>query len=375
VSGTRIQLVLSDDWELRGDGSGNMRTIQFETLRRTCEVYERHGLRGSFNVEVFQQIVHRRLQARHPELGRLADEWEEAVRDAYRRGHDIQLHLHPQWSDAHYADGRWRLAAPWSLAEYPRAAIEEMLGEAKATLEAVVRPVDAAYSPVAFRAGSWCIAPSPDALGVLADLGIVFDMSIVAGLYYDSVEVKLDFRSVDEPLLPYYPQMGDARRVAAAPQPIVCVPTHSFAPGKRNKALRGLLRRLPAPAALRSRFLAPSDVRIEEAGYQPDYSEHSRRNTEESVEPTLQVSDLAGIGYAQMREMLADARRRAAASDRPVVPLVLENHTKDLGWFEPLERFAALVERADDLEVITSRELADALAAGRIEPRTAGAAA
>lgn len=368
MSKPRIQLVLSDDWELRGDGSGNMRAIQFDTLRGLCEVYERHGLRGSFNVEVFQQIVHRRFQARHPELGRLADEWEEAVRDAYRRGHDIELHLHPQWSDAEYADGRWRVSGRWSLADYPRAAIEEMLGEAKATLEAVLRPLDEEFRPVAFRAGSWCIAPSPDALGALAELGIVFDMSIAAGLYYESAELTLDYRSVDEPFLPFYPAMDDARRVAPEPQPIVCVPTHSFVNGRRNQVMRALLRRIPAPSALRSRWLAPSDVRIEDAGYKADYSENTPRT---SGAPTRQVSDIGNIGFAQMREMLGDVRRRAAASGWPVVPIVLENHTKDLGYLEPLERFAAYVAEAGDIDVITSRELADALASGRFQPRVA----
>jgi hypothetical protein len=373
VTGTRVQLVLSDDWELRGDGSGNMRAIQFATLRRLCEVYERHGLRGSFNAEVFQQIVHRRLQAKHPELGELADEWEEAVRDAYRSGHDIQLHLHPQWSDASYADGRWRLGASWSLAEYPRAAVEEMLGAAKAELESVLRPVDPSYRCVAFRAGSWCIAPSDHALEVLAGLGIAFDMSIVDGAYYDSAEVKLDYRAVDEPFLPYWPDMRDARRVGAGPQPIVCVPTHSFDPGRANQALRALLRRAPAPGPVRARFLAPCDVRVEEAGYAPDYSEHSRQNPDSEPAPELQVSDLAALGFAQMREMLADIRRRAAATGWPVVPVVLENHTKDIGYFEPFERFARYVEQADDLEVMTSRELADALAAGAFPIRSAGA--
>src|SRR5947208_17107292 len=97
MNDARIHLLLSDDWELRGDGSGDMRVLQFATLRRLCDVYEEHGIRGSFNAEVFPQIAHRQAGEQHPELGELADEWEEAVRDAYRRGHDIKLHLQPQW--------------------------------------------------------------------------------------------------------------------------------------------------------------------------------------------------------------------------------------------------------------------------------------
>jgi hypothetical protein len=58
-----------------------------------------------------------------------------------------------------------------------------------------------------------------------------------------------------------------------------------------------------------------------------------------------------------------------------VVPVVLENHTKDIGYFEPFRRFARHVEQSDDLEVITSRELADALAAGTFPIRSAVAVA
>ena len=113
MSGARIQLLLSDDWELRGDGSGNMRAIQFATARRLCDVYEQHGLRGTFNVEVYQQLVHLRLRDEHPELGELSDEWERVVLEMLERGHDVQLHLHPQWSDASYDAGRWHLAGAW----------------------------------------------------------------------------------------------------------------------------------------------------------------------------------------------------------------------------------------------------------------------
>jgi hypothetical protein len=103
---TPVKLVLSDDWELRGDGSGNMRAIQFSTIRRLCDIYEAHGLRGSFNVEVFQQLVHLGLRDSNPELAALSQEWEEVVRETYQRGHDVQLHLHPQWSAATYSGGR-----------------------------------------------------------------------------------------------------------------------------------------------------------------------------------------------------------------------------------------------------------------------------
>jgi hypothetical protein len=376
MSATRVHLLLSDDWELRGDGSGNMEALQFQTLRRLCDVYEGEGIRGCFNAEVLQQLVHRRLGAGEPALAALAEEWEAVVREAHGRGHDVQLHLHPQWSAAARRDGHWELSAPWSLAEYPRAAVEEMLRAGKEYLEGLLRDADPAYECVSFRAGSWCIAPSDSALEVLASLGIVFDMSIAAGLYYDSAEVRLDLREVDEPFRPYYPVMSDARRVSERPQPIVCIPTHTHVPRRANRLARALVRRwtrLPSspPSVLASRHLAPSDVTIPGAGHRRDYSRVSRAPRDPVDRGALIVTDLVNLSYAQMRDALDDIRRRADASPSPL-PVILENHTKDIGDFRPLRRFARLLARTPDVEVVTAREIADGIRRGEYSIRTAG---
>lgn len=65
---TRIDLVLTDDWELRGDGSGHMPTLQFDAMNRLMTIDERHGLRATFTVEVLQQLRHLEEGARHPAL-------------------------------------------------------------------------------------------------------------------------------------------------------------------------------------------------------------------------------------------------------------------------------------------------------------------
>src|SRR5215471_921507 len=86
-----IDLILADDWELRGDGSGDIRTIQFANLRTLTHLYEDVGLRGSFNPEVMQQLYHLRFAGQHPELLEVAHEWAELVRTIYQRGHDVSF--------------------------------------------------------------------------------------------------------------------------------------------------------------------------------------------------------------------------------------------------------------------------------------------
>lgn len=372
-----VQLVLADDWELRGDGSGNARAIQFETMRRLRDVYERHGIRGSFNAEVMQQLTHRRLASEHPELAEIADAWERSVREAYSAGHDVQLHLHPQWSDAHYSEGRWDLRGPWSILDYPRPEIDAMLVEGRRYLEELLRPLDPAYRCVSFRSGSWTLAPSPDMLPALAHAGIVFDMSIAEGLHYETEHIRLDYRTIDEPFLPYYPRMDDARRMASEVQPIVCVPTHTFPRRLAPRLARALARRargwrLPGATRLGAHHLAASDTPIADGGYVSDYRSQTWSNSREAAPMDRLVSDLASLSGAQMRDMLRDIRTRARRSGWETVPVILENHTKDVGDFSPFERFASEVEAAKDVEVITLSELADNLSSGCYPVKTAG---
>ena len=75
-----IHLALTHDWELRGDGSGDIEEIQFAPMRRLLEIYKNSGARTTFMPDVLQQIRFRSLTDQRPELKALADSWEEHVR-------------------------------------------------------------------------------------------------------------------------------------------------------------------------------------------------------------------------------------------------------------------------------------------------------
>ena len=167
-----IYLALTHDWELRGDGSGDIEEIQFAPMRRLLEIYEKFGARTTFLPDVMQQVTFRNLESAHPELKPLADAWDEHALAAFRQGHDIQLHLHSQWSDAKYEGGRWSLRGEWSLLKYAREQTMRMLGESKSYLEDLLQPVQRDYRCVAFRASALALAPSGNLLSTLLDLGI-----------------------------------------------------------------------------------------------------------------------------------------------------------------------------------------------------------
>ena len=374
-----IHLAFVDDWELSGDGSGDPHELQFAPMRRLVEIYNAHGIRGSFNAEVLQQLTFRQFQDQHPELKGLADEWDDSVRETFRQGHDIQLHIHPQWTSAEYQDGKWKLTGDWSILNYTAEQARALIARGTEYLETLLRPIDPDYECVSFRSGSWCIAPSPFVLNLLAEFGIVFDMSIVGGLRYDTRRIKLDYSNCEEDFLPYYPTMTDARRVSSKREPIVCVPTNYFY-GARLTTLQHHAR--SAAAKIKQKVGpqsgATAGVRsVETYGHEWAQAAHAstlRRVYDKGIVPYVKgrylISDLAQLDYPLMKEMLKSIRRRARASGLTDVPIILENHTKDLRDFSHIDRFVSDVAKAPDIRCVTLTEIAHELQSGDFRIKT-----
>ena len=368
-----LSLVLVDDWELRGDGSGDMRRIQFDAMRRLNRIYENHGLRGSYNAEIMQQLHHLRFGERHAELKELAQEWEESVLETYTRGHDVQLHVHSQWSEANYEDGRWKLKGDWAIINHPRAEMVRMISGAREYLENLIRRVDPEYRCISFRAGAWAIAPNEHILPVLAEQGIVFDMSICGGIKYDNTVVKLDYTNCEETFLPFYPHAADARRVGNAETGIMCVPTFSFRPS-RATMLKGDVKHIHK--RLHSRLSKPKSTSAEQAQPRPDGTSYTVWQddtgkvaklwelSKDRLLPEIRVSDLSHLNFDLLKNMVSAMRGIARGRNLASVPVILENHSKNISNFDDIQRFAEYVSEQADLEVITLTELAQRLEAG-----------
>ena len=365
-----IYLALTHDWELRGDGSGDPEEIQFAPLRRLLEIYEKFGARTTFLPDVLQQISFRGFEDENQGLKAPADAWDEYLREAYRKGHDVQLHLHSQWSKASYENGQWKLSGAWSLLKYDAEPARTMLSQTKSYLENLLLTVDGDYRCIAFRASALALAPSRALLSTLAALGIQIDVSVAGGFFLNNETLQLDYRNCEETFLPYYPKMDDARKVSSKVEPIVCIPLNHFYGSRRavtrqnlalaRKRLTGPARQLTGPQTSRAQLDTDS------AGLARVY--------EKLIRPAIKrkyfVSDTGRLDYPLMREMLASIRQRARATGWTDVPVVLTNHPKDIRDWDGLERFIGDLSAAADVKFVTLREVAEKLKSGEFRVKT-----
>src|SRR5574344_259372 len=85
---------------------------------------------------------------------------ENQLRDIVRRGHRIELHLHPYWIDAKYnGDGTWNFEDfhHYSLSTFSEEDILKMFTEGAQYLNSVGSQIIPKYKVCAFRAGGWAI--------------------------------------------------------------------------------------------------------------------------------------------------------------------------------------------------------------------------
>jgi hypothetical protein len=370
----RIQLALTDDWELRGNGSGDIEQIQFRAMRELLDLYDSHSVKSTFNAEVMQQLTFRKLQNTHPQLKPLADAWDEHVRLAYTRGHDIQLHIHPQWSKVTFENNRWVLSGDWSLLNYDAGDSYAMLSESKAYLEELLKPLDANYRCVSFRSGSSAIAPSPFVLRQLADLGIVFDMSLIEGLRVNTRNLKLDYTRCDEGFLPFYPQLQDARKMSTKIEPIVCVPIFSFDLSRR-RCVAEVLTKVRTKAFSRNSHNHAADSYAAQEWDDVGRSSLPAKIYDKVIQPCLNgkhiVADIGRLEFPSLREMLKAIRQAAHKSQQSEVWVVLTNHSKYISDFSHIDRFLREARKHDDIRFVTLNTIAEQIRAGRIKIKTA----
>ena len=185
-------LILTVDYELFGNGSGCPLKCVVAPTERILSIAERFSAPVTLFVEALEYMA----MEREPATCAQAEAVKEHVQSALKRGHDVQLHLHPQWVNASYSDeGRWVVdVRRWRLGDLEAGEIQRLLASSKAWLETLARAIRSDYVCNAFRAGAWCIQPSRAVLEALKVLGFRLDSTVAPGLRNAALGDWYDFR-------------------------------------------------------------------------------------------------------------------------------------------------------------------------------------
>jgi hypothetical protein len=149
-----LHIIITLDYEIFGNGEGDVRKHMVEPTEKILEICDRYNVPITIMFEVLEYLKFKEFD--HELVERLgyspATIIEEQLQDAVKRGHDVQLHIHPQWWEASYDGNRWHLPNPRKkIIEFSDTVINQIIKRGKNELINIVNDVNSNFSCIALR--------------------------------------------------------------------------------------------------------------------------------------------------------------------------------------------------------------------------------
>jgi len=254
-----MNLILTFDYELFGDGSGNVFTHIIEPTNQILQLCSKHNIKITIFFEVLEYIKLKEEWDKGNTMG-YTDNPIEAIENQIQQaalvGHDIQLHIHPQWYNAKYENGKWHLNVNnWRLGDFKgenNYNVKELISDCKTALEDLIKPVNPHYKCIGLRAGGYNIMLSDEVHVAMVDLDMKYDSSVYPGGYETGNLSKYDYRNVSLELSHWWADANDIRKISDKGKEILEIPIFAL-PVARWK-------RILTPSKIKSLLLRKNNV-------------------------------------------------------------------------------------------------------------------
>lgn len=340
------KIVVTTDHEIFGNGTGDVRQHVIEPTERMCRIGEKYGVPVTifFEVEEFLSFREHATELKKVWGYDGAAEMEQQARELSERGHDIQLHIHPQWYEATRTGGEWQLQMENLTVDSLFAHGDEAvsyLAKRKAELEYI-----SGKAVTCYRAGGFAAQPGQMLLRGLKENGFVLDSSVVKGLKRTK-PCPLDFDNaprgrmwkIFDDVIREDPEGG-----------LWEVPIHSVMKRRYNQL---------TPERLIAKFSgnvpkAQQKAMVEQLGI----GKNPVKIAKFLVQRVPIKMDYHNLTPKALRRMIHEAP--APRAGEPDV-LVLIGHSKEHVDDAKFERFCQMVDAEPDVEAVTMNDVAEML--------------
>jgi hypothetical protein len=340
-----FHLIITLDYELPATSDGDVRRHMIKPTANLLDTCQEHDAKLTVLAEVgelwaFEKIVNAgiREELQYDPAGEIRGQFVDVI----QRGHDVQLHLHPQWVNGRWESGQWHLDyGHYRLTDFTDREMVDILRRGKADLEALLRPHDRGYECVGFRAGNWNTHPADRYIAALRTAGLRSDTSVFKWGYADSAAVQYDYRSAHSNVCAWYAEDRDLNNKSSE-QGILEVPIAT--------ALVRSIKMLSLKRLWLARKYLQEDGIIEAA------VKNTRGSQARSGGLTGRLRKLLGrcpmkLDFCKLTapEMLGMVRSfirqcRSRADTLPI-PLLMIGHSKAVGAAPTLGRFLGLLKK------------------------------
>nr|HID57698.1 hypothetical protein [Desulfobacterales bacterium] len=321
---SKIRIVLTVDYEIFGNGTGDVRWCLIEPTKKILEIGDKYNIPITWMAELCEYWAFKKEERKGSlPSGYTPARWiEEQLIRCIETGHDVQLHIHPQWINYAYlsTEKKWKVDLNyWKVSSLSYEEIYRILREGKQELERLLKPFKPDYECFVFRAGACCIQPEKHILKALMDAGLKVDTTVSPNLCFEDKLTYCDFRGI--PQQPFWFVRESLKEEAAIGilEIPICTKRYSF----YDKVYRELSRK------------------IKHAEDSPEncngYVEMAPKRFSKKFLPEYYRLDICEMSDREMMVILKDAEARFG--DYDLIPVVATGHSKLFNNSNNLESF------------------------------------
>ena len=185
-----MKILLTLDYELfLGERTGTVEKCLVQPMRQMLQQVDEFGVKFTLFADAAYLYRLRELSGQYATLNTDLQTMKGELQLLVKSGHDVQLHIHPQWYYSSFDGHNWNLdQRHYKLSDVPKNEIGTLFKESKDLLDDIV-----GYKTHAFRAGGFSAQPFHDIKPLFEANGITVDSSACPGTRYDSDHQRYDY--------------------------------------------------------------------------------------------------------------------------------------------------------------------------------------
>ena len=173
-----LKLCITFDYELfLGENYVSEKEVLFDPSQKLSDALTEEGVRATYYADVCSVFQYQKYG-----VSSYTEQFTDQICKLYQSGHDIQLHIHPNWLNSTYENGKWTISSKgYKLHDFDlneNGNGRHLLKQGKEYLENTLRSVNDNYRCIAYRAGGFCIQPETKLFEALLENGIIIDSSV-----------------------------------------------------------------------------------------------------------------------------------------------------------------------------------------------------
>jgi hypothetical protein len=335
----KFLVLIEDDNEILGNGLGNVADLQYLPAMFLMKVADRYNVKISFMVDVAHQLA-LKANSRIPDIRVQSALWDETVLYMKERGHDVQLHLHPQWNNATYKNGYFYVGTNWNLGRCNPETQSSLIVKSVDYLTSLLCKKFPEYKVCAFKAGSWGLQPSSNLITEFEKIGIKILIGVRDGLKV--LSQGIDYTNLEEKHLPFYPQSEDLTRLSEDCSGVVVIPLQPYEPDMIT-----LLKYTISKGVRKLRYknnslsYGTSSVPEEIINLKPL---KDKKVFTIGLHPYRTHLKMGNQPFSYLKQSFDSVINKLDRYDLARIPVVIESHTKQYhNYYKDIEKFIAYI--------------------------------